>query len=89
MSIAISLILNTAHEIYNHRLDFGAKFNLDPTSIEGDGDGTVNAQSLIGCKYWKNTTNHKIYIQEFPGEDHVGILNHYGVIDYILNAVAN
>lgn len=71
------------------RLDFGVKFNLDPRISFGDGDGTVNARSLIGCKYWKNSTNYKIYIQEFPGEDHIGILKHYGIIDYILDAVAN
>ena len=75
--------------MYIHSLDFGTEFNSDPTIIEGDGDGTVNKRSLMGCRYWRNSTNRLIYVREFPGIDHMGILDHSEVIDYVLNAVAN
>lgn len=70
-------------------LDFGTEFNSDPTIIEGDGDGTVNKRSLMGCRYWKNATNRLIHVREFPGIDHMQILDHSEIIDYVLNAVVN
>lgn len=67
-------------------MDFGAEFNAYPTIIEGAGDGQVNKKSLIGCMYWKDNNNRKIYVQDFSDEDHIGILGHTGAKEYILRA---
>lgn len=64
------------------------EFNSNPSTVEGDGDGLVNTRSLIGCKHWKNATNREIYVREFPDKDHMEILGHSEIIDYILKAVA-
>lgn len=70
-----------------NRLDFGAAFNPKPRLVLGDGDGTVNRRSLIGCRYWKNTAaqgDHKIYEQEFPGIEHYNMLSKSCPINYIV-----
>lgn len=70
------------------RLDFGPIFNSKPMLVKGDGDGTVNRRSLIGCEHWRNTPgqgNHGIYQQEFPGVEHYNMLSDAGPINYILD----
>lgn len=55
--------------------------------IWGNGDGTVNRRSLIGCQYWRNTRaqgDHKIYEQEYPGVEHYNMLSDTGPIRYIV-----
>lgn len=55
--------------------------------VLGDGDGTVNRRSLIGCRYWKNTAaqgGHKIYEHEFNGIEHYNMLSKPGPINYIV-----
>lgn len=65
------------------------EFNQNPTITEGDGDGQVNRRSLIGCMHWKNDKNHRIYVQEFSDGDHIGILGHSAVKDYILKTISH
>lgn len=75
--------------IVSHRLDFGAAgYNTNPSLIKGDGDGTVNKRSLIGCGYWENSAaqgNHEIHQQAFPGVEHYNMLSDPGAINYILS----
>lgn len=55
--------------------------------VLGDGDGTVNKRSLIGCRYWKNTAaqaGRKIFEQEFPGIEHYNMLSQAAPINYIV-----
>lgn len=69
-------------------MDFGAGYNPNPTFIRGNGDGTVNERSLIGCGHWANTAGqngHRIYQQAFPNVEHYDLLADYRVINYILN----
>lgn len=40
-----------------------------PKAINGDGDGTVNRNSLELCTRWPNATAHP-----FPGSDHTAVL---------------
>lgn len=78
-------LVSSSHFI---RLDFGDSYNPNPVLIKGNGDGTVNRRSLIGCGYWENTAaqgNHKIYQQEFPGVEHYNMLSNSGPINYIIN----
>lgn len=72
----------------NCRLDFGPTFNPNPSFVKGEGDGTVNRRSLIGCGYWENTAsqgNHAVYQQEFPGVEHYNMLSNAGPINYIID----
>lgn len=70
-----------------NRIDFGQSFNPKPHFLMGDGDGTVNRRSLIGCRHWKNSPvqgNHKIYEHEFPGVEHYNMLSNAAPINYIV-----
>ena len=58
------------------------RFNL---FLQGNGDGTVNRRSLIGCGYWEPTQTQKIYQQEFQGIEHYNMLSNAAPINYILN----
>lgn len=74
------------------RLDFGTKFNADPILVKGNGDGTVNRRSLIGCGYWAQTPSqgdHKIYQHEYTGIEHYNMLSDPGPINYILNKLTH
>lgn len=69
-------------------MNFGKKFNPNPSIVKGNGDGVVNERSLIGCKNWENTSaqgNHKVHITKFPGAEHITILGDSGPINYILS----
>lgn len=69
-------------------MDFGSGYNPNPTLIRGNGDGTVNERSLIGCGHWENSTaqhGHQVYQQKFPDVEHYNLLADYRVINYILN----
>lgn len=68
-------------------MDFGSGFNPNPAFNWGNGDGTVNKRSLVGCAYWRDTpaqNNKTIYLQEFPGIEHYNLLSKASVINYIL-----
>ncbi|KAK9888719.1 hypothetical protein WA026_000945 [Henosepilachna vigintioctopunctata] len=58
-----------------------------PSLIMGNGDGTVNLRSLQGCAHWQNFQKQKIYILPFPKVDHLGILGHKDVLQYISHLV--
>ena len=61
-------------------------YDNQPDVDYGDGDGTVNMRSLLGCLRWQGKgypVHHKI----FPNVDHVAILKDTNTIDYILQVV--
>lgn len=69
-------------------MDFGTSYNPTPILVKGDGDGTVNKRSLLGCGYWENTPaqgNHKIHQQSYKGVEHYNLLNNPNAINYILS----
>lgn len=70
-------------------LDFGqSATNPNPTLVVGNGDGTVNERSLLGCAHWKDTPtqgNHKIFVQALPNVEHYNTLSDHRAINYILN----
>lgn len=71
-------------------MNFGKKFNLKPSIVNGNGDRVVNLRSLIGCEYWKNSPaqrNRTIYQQEFPGAEHIAILSSSAPINYIIKTL--
>lgn len=73
------------------RLEFGSSFNLNPTTIFGNGDEYVNERSLAGCSRWENGAqgNHKIHQIEFTGLNHITILDNSGPINYIAKTLIN
>ncbi|XP_055294956.1 phospholipase A2 group XV-like [Sitodiplosis mosellana] len=67
-------------------LNFGKGLNANPIEVKGEGDGTVNRRSLIGCNYWQNTPaqfGYAIHQQEIPDAEHYDILSDSRLIDYI------
>lgn len=85
----------TVHCLFGHNigdtvdtLDFGWGFNPNPQLIRGDGDGTVNKRSLIGCSHWQDSAaqnNHKVYQQAFQNVEHYNLLGDNNAINYILS----
>lgn len=70
-----------------YSLNFKDGLNSFPSLTYGDGDGTVNMRSLVGCTYWQNTTpqhNATVYHQAFPNVEHYNLLGDNRVINYII-----
>lgn len=67
------------------RMVYGpGKFPLkNPKFKYGNGDGTVNARSLVGCTYWTSMQKENVFHQVFPNADHMSILRDERVMDYI------
>lgn len=53
------------------------------TESQGDGDGTVNIESLEACKKFKNLQKKQVIVREFEGSDHIDIIRSKPVADYI------
>ena len=62
--------------------------DTQPKVTYGNGDGTVNAESLYACLEWKGD-KHGFYHQEFSGNtaSHLSILQDVRVIQYIVNVL--
>ena len=41
--------------------------------IQGNGDGTVNYRSLVGCTRWVDQQKQPVTHHEFPGLDHLQV----------------
>ncbi|XP_043467328.1 phospholipase A2 group XV-like isoform X1 [Leptopilina heterotoma] len=61
----------------------GTSIDGYPELINGDGDGTVNLRSLNACLLWQKKQIQKIYHKEFVGVNHMDILKHIDVLNYI------
>lgn len=57
--------------------------DVDPTVINGDGDGTVNLLSAIQCKRWKSQQTKPVHMFELPGNEHVAMLLNITTVNYI------
>ena len=66
-------------------LTYSAKqwYDRQPDVVWGDGDGSVNIRSLIGCDRWRHRQKQAVVRREFPKVEHVSILNNADVIAYI------
>lgn len=64
-------------------------YNYQPDVNYGDGDGTVNIRSLLGCLKWQKMNGPPVYHKQFNKTDHLGILHDPSAIDYILQLAAN
>ncbi len=61
--------------------------DLQPALLPDDGDGTVNIRSLLGFKTWEGKQNQDIHSLELPGVEHLAILRHPMVINYIIQVL--
>lgn len=71
-------------------MDFGGAFNPEPFLHKGNGDGTVNRRSLIGCQYWRNTKaqqNYPINQVEYADIEHYNMLSASAPINYIVETL--
>ena len=62
--------------------------DTQPTVIYGNGDGTVNAESLYSCLRWKGA-KQGFYHREFTGAtaSHLSILQDAKLIQYVIGTV--
>lgn len=58
-----------------------------PGFLYGDGDGTVNIQSLAGCLNWQGKQKKKIYYETFSNLDHMSILYDKNFLDYLASLI--
>ncbi|XP_023333809.1 group XV phospholipase A2 [Eurytemora carolleeae] len=62
----------------------------DPSTIlKGNGDGTVNYRSLIGCTRWADQQKQRVTHHEFPGVDHLQILREEEPAAFISNLITS
>lgn len=54
-----------------------------PKTIFGDGDGTVNIRSLLGCLKWVKEQPHPVEHVPIRGVDHMSILSNPVTLEYI------
>lgn len=57
--------------------------NVEPKTIYGPGDGTVNLPSLLGCLKWSKEQKQPVYHYVLPEADHLKILKNRKLIDLI------
>ncbi len=58
-----------------------------PKTIPGDGDGSVNMNSLQACQRWQGQQKYSVTLQGFPGVEHVHTIKNSDVITYVDNIV--
>ena len=61
--------------------------DLQPVALPDNGDGTVNIRSLLGFKKWEGRRDEDIHTLELPGVEHLAILKHPMVINYVKQVV--
>ncbi|KAL1373807.1 hypothetical protein pipiens_020432, partial [Culex pipiens pipiens] len=72
------------------RLDYGSSSDLTdtPTPVFGDGDGTVNLQSLEACQMWIGQQDQLVNATKYPKADHMGILANVDVLRDVVTLLA-
>ena len=58
-------------------------YDSQPDVVFGDGDGTVNMRSLLGCVRWMGKQLQLVRHQMFNGAEHMSILRDERIVDYI------
>lgn len=59
----------------------------DYKTIDGDGDGTVNSESLLVCERWKSLLPEKVSHVIIPNTNHIGTLSHEATLTHITDDV--
>lgn len=59
-----------------------------PELKDGDGDGTVNRRSLEACKRWIPQQRQPVFVREFPGTDHMQVIQNQTAVKAIVDLIA-
>ena len=63
--------------------------DTEPEVVMGDGDGTVNINSLESCSVWSDQMSYKLTMMKFPNVEHVDAIKNSDIIQLIDNVVCN
>ena len=63
--------------------------DTEPEEIMGDGDGTVNINSLESCKVWQTQMTYNLTMMKFPNVEHVDAIKNSDVIKQVDDVVCN
>ena len=55
----------------------------DPKTVNGNGDGTVNINSLMSCERWKNQQPYSVTLKSFDNVEHVDMVKNKDVINAV------
>ncbi len=61
--------------------------DTDPDIVNGNGDGTVNIQSLEACHRWKGQQKYSVTWKGFPGVEHVHTIKNTEIIHAVESVV--
>ena len=61
--------------------------NSQPTILNGNGDGTVNLESLVLCKNWERKQKGKVIVTVVPNVKHFDLVSNDDVIKYVQTLV--
>jgi len=77
--------VNTTERLIYAKGEFPGK---DPSTIlKGDGDGTVNMRSLLGCTRWDGQQKQKVHHHILPGLDHLAVLKNDEAAEFVASLV--
>ena len=63
-------------------------YSHQPKVVTGDGDGTVNLRSLVGCLKWAGKQTQQVFHQTFEKAEHLSLLRNIGVQEYIAKVLS-
>jgi len=66
---------------------YTGSFDKTPDTSNGDGDGTVNIQSLRLCKSWASEPESPVTVKTYEGIDHTGMITNQTVIHDVLAVI--
>ncbi len=81
----------TLHCIYGGQVNTPLTFiygpgqfpDTDPRVVYGDGDGTVNINSLKSCEQWKTKQTYPVYSRQVLHVEHVSMAKNQEVINMV------
>lgn len=87
----------TLHCLYGNQVKTPLQFiyeagefpDTQPKTITGNGDGTVNVNSLTACERWKTEQKFGVTLQPFDGVEHVDTVRNDDIIKYVDSVVYN
>lgn len=79
--------IKTIEQLVYESSEIGRPFNENVTLVYGEGDGTVNLQSLRACLDWQSTQVEPVYYRNFSPVDHEGILRDESAFEYLKEAL--
>ena len=62
---------------FEQKFAFSGGKCISKTVFKGNGDGTVNYRSLIGCTRWADQQKQRVTHHEFPGVDHLQVYTYF------------